>query len=276
MNGWKLDLMHYLRTFGRKPGSVAGSAALAMAAQELREVFDRHFADTPSDFILLLTMTRDRQLTLEDVIVRHGLKATNLNARTVLLGDFATRAERLVATAEAYAAKPGVALDFCDDESLKTAAEDTLALLTEKDLRVVAATNRVVALAGTARRIRRTLEALAADLPKLRNVDVTGVKLAGGLAGATLSVADASSDAATAGEPDELPTVASAPKSVHPAAVKPNLPVCGILTTPYPCLVLRSGARIHEGATFGDSVIVKIDADAVTVTNATGRFVWKP
>ena len=34
-------------------------------------------------------------------------------------------------------------------------------------------------LSGTARRIRRTLEALAADLPKLRNVDVSGVKLAG-------------------------------------------------------------------------------------------------
>jgi hypothetical protein len=71
VNGWKLDLMHYLRTFGRKPGSVAGSAALAMAAQELREVFDRHFADTPSDFILLLTMTRDRQLTLQDVITSY-------------------------------------------------------------------------------------------------------------------------------------------------------------------------------------------------------------
>lgn len=25
VNGWKLDLMHYLRTFGKKPGSVAGS-----------------------------------------------------------------------------------------------------------------------------------------------------------------------------------------------------------------------------------------------------------
>ena len=224
------------------------------------------------------TVLADTALTLEDVIVRHGLTATNRNARTVLLGDFATRAERLVATAEAYAARPGVALDFCDDESLKTAAEDTLALLTEKDLRVVAATNRVVALAGTARRIRRTLEALAADLPKLRNVDVSGVKLAGGLAGATVSAADAadtSSDAPTADEGAEPAGAAPAPAAPRPAA-KPNLPVCGILTTPYPCLVLRSGARIHEGATFGDSVIVKIDADAVTVTNATGRFVWKP
>ena len=69
------------------------------------------------------------------------------------------------------------------------------------------------------------------------------------------------------------PAVRLTPKKAEP---KPSLPVCGILTTPYPCLVLRSGARIHEGASFGDSVVLKIEADAVTVTNATGKFVWKP
>ena len=72
-NGWKLDLMHYLGTFSRKPGSVAGSAALAMAATELREVFDRHFADCPADFVLLLDMTRRKGLTLEDVIASYAL-----------------------------------------------------------------------------------------------------------------------------------------------------------------------------------------------------------
>lgn len=205
----------------------------------------------------------DKTLTLDDVVANHGLVVTNIDSRTVLVGDFATRMERLVATAEAYAAKPGVELDFCDDESLKTAAEDTLAMLTEKDLRVAAATNRVVALSGKARRIRRALEALAADMPKLRNVDVADVTL---LKGAALE--------------EETEEVAPAPavQRIVPkkAEPKPSLPVCGILTTPYPCLVLRSGARIHEGASFGDGVVLKIEADAVTVTNATGRFVWKP
>ena len=205
----------------------------------------------------------DKTLTIDDVVANHGLTVTNIDSRTVLVGDFATRTERLVATAEAYAAKPGVELDFCDDESLKTAAEDTLAMLSEKDLRVAAATNRVVALSGKARRIRRALEALAADMPKLRNVDVSDVTLLNG------AVAE-----------DESEEVAPAPavQRIAPrkAEQKPSLPVCGILTTPYPCLVLRSGARIHEGASFGDSVVLKIEADAVTVTNATGRFVWKP
>ncbi len=205
----------------------------------------------------------DKALTLDDVVANHGLTVTNIDSRTVLVGDFATRMERLVATAEAYAAKPGVELDFCDDESLKTAAEDTLAMLTEKDLRVAAATNRVVALSGKARRIRRALEALAADMPKLRNVDVADVTLLNG---------------AVAEEETEEAAPAPAVQRIVPrkTEAKPSLPVCGILTTPYPCLVLRSGARIHEGASFGDGVVLKIEADAVTVTNATGRFVWKP
>ena len=207
----------------------------------------------------------DKTLTLDDVVANHGLVVTNIDSRTVLVGDFATRTERLVATAEAYAAKPGVELDFCDDESLKTAAEDTLAMLSEKDLRVAAATNRVVALSGKARRIRRALEALAADMPKLRNVDVADVTL---LNGAVVEEEEETEEASPAS-----PAVRLTPKKAEP---KPSLPVCGILTTPYPCLVLRSGARILEGASFGDSVVLKIEADAVTVTNATGKFVWKP
>ena len=56
----------------------------------------------------------------------------------------------------------------------------------------------------------------------------------------------------------------------------PVLPVCGILTTPYPCLVMRDGRRVMEGAVFGDGVIVEIGADSVTITNSAGRFTWKP
>ena len=206
----------------------------------------------------------DTTLTLDEVVANHGLTTTNRDSRTVLVGDFATRTERLVATAEAYAAKPGVELDFCDDETLKTAAEDTIAMLSENDLHVVAATNRVVALSGKARRIRRALEALAAEIPKLRNVDVADVRMLA-IEGSKDEVHDLS---------DRQP--GPRPSASKPSANRPAIPVCGILTTPYPCLVLRSGARIHEGASFGDSVVLKIEADAVTVTNATGKFVWKP
>ncbi len=199
---------------------------------------------------------------------RHGLVATNRAGRAVLTGDFATRAARLTATAEAYAACPGIELDFCDDESLKTAAEDTFALVGEPDLRVTAATNRVLALAGTAVDLRRTLEALAADLPKLRDVDLSGVATRGGAA-----VADAASEALSESRAGD-PAASRAARLASPA--RPTLPVCGILTTPYPCLVLKNGMRVLEGAPLGDSVVLKIEADAVTLTNANGRIVWKP
>lgn len=207
----------------------------------------------------------------ETVARRYNLVSTNRAGRTVLVGDFATRAERLAATAEAYAAKAGVELDFADAESLRAAAAETLALVGEKELRVAAVTNRVLVLAGTATALRRTLEALAADLPKLRGVDVSGISLAARNAETASAPGDgtpyASQDAGT--------------RALHTARLAtkknaPSLPVCGILTTPYPCLVLKSGARVMEGAPIGESVILKIEADTVTLTNSAGRFTWKP
>lgn len=207
--------------------------------------------------------------TLSALAAQHGLAFTTNDARTVLGGNFATRVERLAVTAAAYAAQPGVDLDFSDDESLRTAATDTLALLAENGLRVAAATNRALALMGTTADLRRVLEALNADLPKLRTVDCAGV---------TIVPTDET-------VPDAVPPPAVAGKtggtrrtvvSRAAASGNPSLPVCGILTTPYPCLVLRNGTRVMVGASLGDRVVARIDADAVTLTNATGSIVWKP
>lgn len=73
VNGWKLDMMHYISTFGKKPGSVAGSAALQYAAPEIREIFSDHFSDNAVGFISLLKTIRDRGLTLEDFVIAHDM-----------------------------------------------------------------------------------------------------------------------------------------------------------------------------------------------------------
>ena len=39
---------------------------------------------------------------------------------------------------------------------------------------------------------------------------------------------------------------------------------------------MRDGTRVMEGAALGGNVILRIDADEVTVTNSMGKFVWKP
>ena len=207
-------------------------------------------------------------MTLSEVASSYGLELEENDGQAKLSGNLKTRAERLRATAEAYEARPGVDLDLSDDESFKTSADDALFTITEGAIKVVAATNRVLSIAGTSSSpfaLKRILESLNNDLPKLRDVDAAGVvygKVPGNAAGdnddgeALIGVTHAKRRAARAKDP--------------------SLPVCGILTTPYPCLVMRDGSRVLEGASLGGNVIVKIEADAVTVTNATGRFTWKP
>ncbi len=195
---------------------------------------------------------------------RHGLLLEEDNGRAKLTGNFATRAERLKVTAEAYASRPGIDLDFTDDESFRTAAEDSIFTLTEGAIKVTVATNRYLHLAGLSDSplmLKQTLELLNADLPKLRGFDVSGVKLAS-------PASPMPSAAATTVQRPNSPTVK------RPA--QPNLPVCGILTTPYPCLVMRDGKRILEGGMVGETTILSIAADEVTVTNSAGRFTWKP
>ena len=210
-------------------------------------------------------------LGLRALASRYGLAVDEGDGGSVKVsGNFATRCERLAATAEFYAAQPGVDLDLSDDESLRTAAEDTLAMLSEADLRVAAATNRVLALTGTARDIRRTLEALAADLPKLRDVDVANVNISRGGAEIAENGRETLDERRGDGGSSSLVSRLAPPKAA------PTLPVCGILTTPYPCLVLKNGARVMEGAPLGDGVVLKIEADSVTITNSAGRFTWKP
>ena len=137
-------------------------------------------------------------------------------------------------------------------------------------MKVVAATNRVLSIAGKSSSpsvLKRILESLNADLPKLRGVDATGVAYG-------MPAGNEESDR----DDYEMPIgVIHANRRASKAKAKePSLPVCGILTTPYPCLVMRDGSRVLEGAALDGNVIVKIEADAVTVTNATGRFTWKP
>ena len=209
-----------------------------------------------------------RSMTLSEVASSYGLELEENDGQAKLSGNLKTRAERLRATAEAYEARPGVDLDLSDDESFKAAADDALFTITEGAMKVVVATNRVLSIAGTSSSpvaLKRILESLSDDLPKLRDVDATGVAY-----GMVPDKEEVDNDDA------EMPIGVIHAKRRASKPNEPSLPVCGILTTPYPCLVMRDGSRVLEGAALGENVIVKIEADAVTVTNATGRFTWKP
>ena len=210
-------------------------------------------------------------MTLSEVASSYGLELEENDGQAKLSGNLKTRADRLRATAEAYEARPGVDLDLSDDESFRAAADDALFTITEGAIKVVAATNRVLSIAGTSPSpfaLKRILESLSADLPKLRDIDATGV--AYGMVPGNEKSEEGD------GDDGETPIGVFHARRRTSKAKEPSLPVCGILTAPYPCLVMRDGSRVLEGAALGGNVIVKIEADAVTVTNATGRFTWKP
>ena len=210
-------------------------------------------------------------MTLSEVASSYGLELEENDGQAKLSGNLKTRAERLRATAEAYEARPGVDLDLSDDESFRASADDALFTITEGAMKVVAATNRVLSIAGTSPSpfaLKRILESLSADLPKLRDIDATGV--AYGMVPGNEKSEEGD------GDDGETPIGVFHARRRTSKAKEPSLPVCGILTAPYPCLVMRDGSRVLEGAALGGNVIVKIEADAVTVTNATGRFTWKP
>lgn len=210
-------------------------------------------------------------MTLSEVASSYGLELEENDGQAKLSGNLKTRAERLRATAEAYEARPGVDLDLSDDESFRASADDALFTITEGAIKAVAATNRVLSIAGTSPSpfaLKRILESLSADLPKLRDIDATGV--AYGMVPGNEKSEEGD------GDDGETPIGVFHARRRTSTAKEPSLPVCGILTSPYPCLVMRDGSRVLEGAALGGNVIVKIEADAVTVTNATGRFTWKP
>lgn len=209
---------------------------------------------------------------IDRLVGRYALSVTNRNSRQVLYGNFRTRAERLAATAESYAAEPGVELDFTDDESLRTAAEDTLTMIGSGSLRVANVTNRVVVLSGkvsSPESLRRVLETLSSEVPRLETVDAARVSV-----DAPATPVPAQETVASTALRRSVKTRGN--KDPVEKQGKPELPVCGVLIDPYPCLVMRNGTRLLEGGQIGESTILKIEPDQITLTNSMGVIVWKP
>ena len=209
---------------------------------------------------------------IADIAAEYGLSCIETNGSCVLSGNLPTRAQRLSATAAAYAARPGVVIDVSDDESLRSATSEVLDLVGEGSLKVHSATNGIVILSGFspgASGLRNVLEAIRADVPHVKNVDCAQVRLGEAL-----------------GEP--VPADAASPKpavkGIRTARVRqdklkgtaPKMPVVGVLTVPYPCIVLKDGSRVTEGAEFGGFTIDKIGADTIRIRGPEGVFEWRP
>jgi hypothetical protein len=218
--------------------------------------------------------------SLETAAKACGFSIVKIDGKVRAIGNFKNRAERLEATARVYAAHPGTDVDFADAESLKSACDELLNLVSEGRIHTRKVEGRKVYLEGVMPSqvsLRRVLESLSADLPKIEGADCSRVTI-----GAVKSeVAAKSEDDKKDVEPKyAVPRMKAERKAIKskstPTPAHPEMPVAGILTVPYPCLVLSDGARAMEGARFGEYVVEKIESDRVTVRGREGIFIWRP
>lgn len=207
--------------------------------------------------------------TLEELATAFGVEAVRPAEGSVespvLRGNLRKRAERLELTALAYNAFPGIELDLSDDESLRASAEELLHIVTGDTVKVMDAANRHLSLAGNLEgpeELRRMLEAIQADIGFAESVDCSQVSLPVATA-ASLPAVPVASSPSMAPPPVALPTL-------------PKLPVVGVLMTPYPCLVMRDGSRVVEGAEFHGFTVDKISEDAVLLRHDDITLKWKP
>ena len=205
--------------------------------------------------------------TLPELAAQHGLALVETNGVRQLAGNVRRRTERLAIRALALADDPSVQFNLTDDETLRASADELLFVVTEGALKATAASNRVVTLAGyapSAAKLERALRALAADVPGIERVETKAVQV-GGPAPAGTVAAEVAPDA---------------PKGGRPRAGQERKrtvePIAGILMHPYPCVVLRTGLRLAEGAQIGTATIVRIEADSLILRDGKTEFAWRP
>ena len=229
-------------------------------------------------------------MSLRELAAQHGVSYAEREGRPVLSGNLAHRAERLAIRALALATDRQCELELSDDETLASSADALLFTVTEGALKVFGVSNRVVTITGyapTAAALGAALKALRADVPWTGDVDIASVRVGGPVpdehktsafaVSGTLSDAHLESGAgksAAAAGADEADIRIS---DVNGRRLPRNMfPVAGVLTRPYPCVVLRDGHRIVEGGQLGSYTVIRIEADALELKQGGGKANWKP
>jgi len=199
--------------------------------------------------------------SLAEIAAQYGLALSEKDGAPLLAGNLRRRTERLAIRSLALADDPSVRFDLTDDETLRASADELLFVVTEGSLKAVAASNRVVAVEGrvaTVAALEKAVRALSADVKGLERLDTAKVTVGG-------PVPTAQGETAT-----------PAAKKRAAKASSPDYPIAGILTAPYPCVVLRNGLRLTEGASIGSALLVKIEADKLTLKDGGATIEWKP
>lgn len=229
-----------------------------------------------------------RVLPLEEIAAQHGLKLERDGDVRILSGNLRRRAERLAIRALALASDPSCKLALTDDQTMLQSCNDVLSVYSEGKVKAVSASNRVVRMAGkvaSPEALERLLRAINEDVRGVERVDVQGVSVNGMFSvpvpvavgvpaekGGT--VAETASPESTSSEPKAVPV--KLPPLMKASGKRAGLPFEGILTKPYPCVVLKDGLRILEGARVGTVTVVAIEADRLVLEDNGRKYEWRP
>lgn len=210
--------------------------------------------------------------TLASIASTYGLDLVDRDGAMLLKGNVKRRTERLAIRALALAADPLVTFDLTDDETMKKSTDELLFVVTEGALKAVSASNRVVEIEGYApstERLEHAIRSLNADVKGIERLITAGVRVGGQPPAPVAKSSFVAPEKPSANVPGP---VTGAPK------VKANrdYPIAGILSSPYPCVVLRTGHRLAEGAQLGSATIVRIEADRLVLKDGAAEFEWKP
>ena len=233
--------------------------------------------------------------TLTEIAEVYKVSATvpsqHSERKATLEGNVKTRAERLRLTAEAYSVQPNLTVKLTDDETMRQAVEELLEMIVPGKLKIVEAADRKLVLSGRVKDIsllKRVLAALKQDVPYLTNVDCSKVEINPDdeqnsddtdvdVRPVVKNTGGSSSTGAASGAKDAGNALAKEGKEGgKPQKLEAKLPVVGVMTTPYPCMVLRNGERIVEGGEFVGYIVEKIGADVILLRKGKTTFEWRP
>ena len=265
---------------GRRVGCLAALSVLVVIILVLLFLGYRHRDDLRSvaerwrgEFSRRESVGRTESATapsVGDIARTYGLRVEDRDGQTFLVGNLKRRTERLAIRAMALASDRTVRFDLTDDQSLKNAVSDTLFIATEGRLKVTSVTNRVAELSGPVtgpQELANVLSMLNQDVPQLVACKTEGVRY--GAVGLPLNSGS-----------DEWPAASDAPREAPRKSAlstsAPKLPVAGILTTPYPCVVLTDGSRCLEGARIGGLVLERINAEELVFRAGETELKWRP
>ena len=205
--------------------------------------------------------------TLEEIARQYRLDLLKKGERPLLKGNVRLRTERLAIRALALKENVHTEFDLTDDESLRTASDELLFVVTEGALKVVSASNRVVTISGyapNAAELERAIRALNTDVPGIDRLETVAVQVGG------------TPPRAVAKTKFAAPGVKAAATAPAAAVARRDYPIAGIITKPYPLVVMRNGLRLAEGAQVGTAIIERIEEDRLVLRDGKTTFEWKP